>query len=160
MHVVSIMHWISLCRNEATEHTVKGKKKSVEHRNSHVLQDLNKIDDSPILSLPNADGTFHGKRAFFNFFDFHSNEFVHLNNFSVSNEIEATSVRMFTCKKLRYIWNTETKEFLKVKSLGPGMPTSSLHHPDAQQGLAGLSILEQQRRFNLIRSMREFLSSF
>ncbi|XP_046445093.1 polyamine-transporting ATPase 13A3-like isoform X2 [Daphnia pulex] len=104
--------------NEATEHTVKGKKKSVEHRNSHVLQDLNKIDDSPILSLPNADGTFH----------------------------EATSVRMFTCKKLRYIWNTETKEFLKVKSLGPGMPTSSLHHPDAQQGLAGLSILEQQRR--------------
>ncbi len=74
-----------------------------------------------------------------------------VNNFPVSNEIEATSVRMFTCKKLRYIWNTETKEFLKVKSLGPGMPTSSLHHPDAQQGLAGLSILEQQRRFNLIR---------
>ena len=61
---------------------------------------------------------------------------------------------MFTCKKLRYFWNRETKEFLKVKSLGPGMPTSSLHQSDAQQGLAGLSILEQQRRFNLTSSWR------
>lgn len=67
----------------------------------------------------------------------------------LSLSIGATSVRMFTCKKLRYIWNIETKEFLKVKSLGPGMPTSSLHHAEAQQGLAGLSLLEQQRRYRI-----------
>ncbi|XP_057368287.1 polyamine-transporting ATPase 13A3-like isoform X2 [Daphnia carinata] len=104
--------------NAANNQTARGKKKSAEHCNSHVLQDLNRIDDAPSLSLPNADGTFRN----------------------------STSVRMFTCKKLRYIWNIETKEFLKVKSLGPGMPTSSLHHAEAQQGLAGLSLLEQQRR--------------
>ena len=38
---------------------------------------------------------------------------------------------------------------MKVKSLGPGMPTSSLHHPDAQQGLAGLPVSEQQKRYIL-----------
>ena len=54
---------------------------------------------------------------------------------------------MFTCKKLRYVWNVVTKEFVKVKSLGPGMATSLLHLPDAQQGSAGLSVFEQQRRF-------------
>lgn len=59
---------------------------------------------------------------------------------------DAVNVRMFTCKKLRYIWNTTTQEFQKVKSLGPGLPTSSLHHPEAQQGHAGLSVLEQEKR--------------
>lgn len=54
---------------------------------------------------------------------------------------------MFTCKKLRYVWNSTTKEFQKIKSLGPGLPTSSFHHADAQQGFAGLSILEQERRY-------------
>ncbi len=64
---------------------------------------------------------------------------------------------MFTCKKLRYLWNGMTKEFLKVKSLGPGMPTSSLHHADAQQGRAGLSVIEQQRRFRYFLNYQIFL---
>jgi len=53
---------------------------------------------------------------------------------------------MFTCKKLRYVWNEKSKTFYKLKSLGPGIPTSSLHCPDAQQGLAGLSVTQQQKR--------------
>ena len=60
--MVFLILWNSLFRNAATEKTIKGEKKSAEHRNSHVLQDLNKIDDSPILSLPNGDGTFHGEQ--------------------------------------------------------------------------------------------------
>lgn len=56
-------------------------------------------------------------------------------------------MRLFTCKKLRYIWNERSKEFFKLKSLGPGIPTSSLHFPDAQQGLAGLSVVQQQKRY-------------
>lgn len=58
-------------------------------------------------------------------------------------------MRLFTCKKLRYVWNERSKEFFKLKSLGPGIPTSSLHCPDAQQGLAGLSLIEQQKRYFL-----------
>ena len=54
---------------------------------------------------------------------------------------------MFTCKKLRYVWNEQTGQFQKIKTWGIGMPTSSLHCPDAQQGLAGLSINEQRRRW-------------
>lgn len=53
---------------------------------------------------------------------------------------------MFTCKKLRYVWNEKAKAFFKLKSLGPGIPTSLLHCPDAQQGLAGLSVTQQQKR--------------
>ena len=55
---------------------------------------------------------------------------------------------MFTCKKLRYVWNVATKEFIKVKSLGPGLPTSSLYYPDTQPGAAGLSPAEQQKRLD------------
>ena len=54
---------------------------------------------------------------------------------------------MFTCKKLRYLWDASTKKFFKVKSLGPGLPTSVFHHQDAQQGFAGLTLLEQQKRY-------------
>lgn len=53
---------------------------------------------------------------------------------------------MFTCKKLRYIWDSNLKQFLKVKSLGPGLPTSLFNYPDAQQGFAGLSVFEQLKR--------------
>lgn len=56
-------------------------------------------------------------------------------------------MRLFTCKKLRYIWNTTTKEFVKIRSLGPGMSTASMHHPEAQLGMAGLSPFEQLRRY-------------
>lgn len=55
-------------------------------------------------------------------------------------------MRMFTCKKLRYLWNERAKQFSRVKSLGPGLPTSTFHRPDAQQGLAGLSSLQQRKR--------------
>ena len=47
---------------------------------------------------------------------------------------------------MRYIWNEESKEFFKLKGFGLGIPTSSLHCPDAQQGLAGLSAINQQKR--------------
>jgi len=85
----------------------------------HVLQELNGANaESTTLCLPNPDGTFR----------------------------DVSHIRMFTCKKLRYVWNEQTGQFQKIKTWGIGMPTSSLHCPDAQQGLAGLSINEQRRR--------------
>lgn len=88
------------------------------HNEDYVLEEFNKATEVLSLPLPNPDGTFH----------------------------EVENMRLFTCKKLRYVWNERSKEFFKLKSLGPGIPTSSLHCPDAQQGLAGLSLIEQQKR--------------
>lgn len=68
---------------------------------------------------------------------------------------EVDSMRMFTCKKLRYIWNEKTKMFSRVKSIGPGLPTSTLHRPDAQQGLAGLSALQQRKRYSYLKTKRK-----
>ncbi len=50
-------------RNAATDRIAAASKKSDEHRNSHVLQELNRSDDTPTLTLPNADGTFRGKKT-------------------------------------------------------------------------------------------------
>jgi len=93
--------------------------KSNKEREDHVLTQLDQeADQEPVLSLPNGDGTFR----------------------------DVSSIRMFTCKKLRYVWNATTKEFVKVTSLGPGMATSSLHNPNTQQGAAGLSVAQQRKR--------------
>jgi cation-transporting ATPase 13A3/4/5 len=54
---------------------------------------------------------------------------------------------MFTCKKLRYVWDANNKMFVKVKSLGPGLPTSMFNQMDAQQGFAGLTVVEQLKRY-------------
>ena len=71
--------------------------------------------------------------------------------------VDADSIRMFTCKKLRYLWDTSTNKFMKIKSLGPGLPTSIFHHPDAQQGYAGLSVFEQQKRYILFLTYLIFI---
>ncbi|EFX85022.1 hypothetical protein DAPPUDRAFT_314488 [Daphnia pulex] len=89
-----------------------------KHTEDYVLEEFNKSTEVLSLPLPNPDGTF--------------------------NEVDTMS--MFTCKKLRYVWNEKSKAFFKLKSLGPGIPTSLLHCPDAQQGLAGLSATQQQKR--------------
>lgn len=59
---------------------------------------------------------------------------------------DSDGIRWFTCKKLRYIWNESAKEFVKIPSLGPGLPLMSLHRPSAQQGIGGLNGVEQLRR--------------
>lgn len=112
----------------------------------HVLEEFNRSLEPTTVSLPKEDGSFHGI------------QFIILNNkmffvvllIKKSNMIfnftESDTIRMFTCKKLRYVWNEKTKEFFRLKSLGPGLPTSSLHCPDAQQGLAGLTVYQQQKR--------------
>lgn len=63
---------------------------------------------------------------------------------------DTESVRMFTCKKLRYVWDANSKMFVKVKSLGPGLPTSMFNQMDAQQGFAGLTVVEQLKRYTFI----------
>ena len=60
---VSSISNVSLYRKAATDHMAATSRKSGEHRNSHVLQELNRIDDIPTLPLPNADGTFRSKKS-------------------------------------------------------------------------------------------------
>lgn len=50
---------------------------------------------------------------------------------------QVSSILMFTCKKLVYIWDTERGEFLKLAGLDFGVSTSTLHQ------MPGLSSQEQ-----------------
>lgn len=50
------------------------------------------------------------------------------------------SILVFNCKKLTYVWDTERSEFLKLRGLDIGVPTSSLHQ------MQGLSAQEQYMR--------------
>lgn len=50
------------------------------------------------------------------------------------------SLRIFRCKQLRYIWDTETHSFVKLKGLDVEVPTMLLHQ------LKGLSMHEQYIR--------------
>ncbi|XP_055531150.1 polyamine-transporting ATPase 13A3 [Wyeomyia smithii] len=60
------------------------------------------------------------------------------------------SVRFFNCKKLRYIWNSESKRFLKLKGLDLDVPSVALHHNK------GLSLYEQNVR-RLVYGSNEIL---
>ena len=76
---------------------------------------------------------------------------------------DSESIRMFTCKKLRYVWDANMKMFIKVKSLGPGLPTSMFNQMDAQQGFAGLTVVEQLKRLEtyfLLNLDTEFIMNF
>ncbi|XP_055595755.1 polyamine-transporting ATPase 13A3 [Uranotaenia lowii] len=45
-----------------------------------------------------------------------------------------TSIRYFSCKKLRYIWNQETNKFVKLKGLDVEVPSVAIHQ---NKGLSG-----------------------
>ena len=70
--------------------------------------------------------------------------------------LDADNFRMFSCKKLRYLWDTKGKTFVKVKGFGPGLPTSVFHQSDAQQGFAGLTTTEQLKRSEFCLKTAEF----
>ncbi|XP_058466669.1 polyamine-transporting ATPase 13A3 [Malaya genurostris] len=61
-----------------------------------------------------------------------------------------SSIRFFTCKKLRYIWNSESKRFLKLTGLDVDVPSVVLHHNK------GLSLYEQSIR-RLVYGSNEIL---
>lgn len=54
--------------------------------------------------------------------------------------LDMETLRIFRCKQLRYIWDTETQSFVKLKGLDVEVPTMLLHQ------LKGLSMHEQYIR--------------
>lgn len=41
--------------------------------------------------------------------------------------IEVESVRLFICKKLRYIWDVDTSSFVKLRGLDENVPSVTIH---------------------------------
>lgn len=92
------------------------------HDRRHCDEEMQEISAAsarrPALNRPMADGSFH----------------------------DVDTLRVFTCKKLRYVWSDEAQRFDKLKTWGPGLPLSTLHGLDAQQGLVGLTHRQQRQR--------------
>ncbi|XP_062562628.1 polyamine-transporting ATPase 13A3 [Armigeres subalbatus] len=61
-----------------------------------------------------------------------------------------SEIRFFSCKKLRYIWNKESKRFLKLTGMDVNVPSVSIHHTK------GLSVYEQNIR-RLVYGTNEIL---
>lgn len=59
-------------------------------------------------------------------------------------------IRFFSCKKLRYIWNKDSKRFVKLTGLDVRVPSVTIHHTK------GLSVYEQNIR-RLVYGTNEIL---
>lgn len=50
--------------------------------------------------------------------------------------LDVDTVRLFICKKLRYIWDVDSASFVKLKGLDENVPSMTIHK---QKGISDLT---------------------